>query len=138
MKAGKIIGVLLLALGLLSCRREIQPQTESEPVLGLAIEFPGPASVRSDVGPLPASDAENALHSLLVWVFRSDDHTLVSEPLSLSGEDMPIGGGVRRYALPVTRAFVAEKPDVDVFVLANAASIGSTLSVDSDWDALND
>lgn len=138
MKAGKIIGVLLLALGLLSCRREIHPQTESEPVLGLAIEFPGPASVRSDVGPLPASDAENALHSLLVWVFRSDDHTLVSEPLSLSGEDMPIGGGVRRYALPVTRAFVAEKPDVDVFVLANAASIGSTLSVDSDWDALNE
>ena len=140
MKAGKIIGALLLALGLFSsCRREVRPVAEQEePVLGLAIEFPGPASVRSEVGPLPASDRENALHSLLVWVFRSDDHTLVSEPLSLSGDDMPIGGGVRRYALPVTRSFVSEKPDVDVFVLANAASIGSSLSVNSDWNALHE
>ena len=138
MKAINLISALFLAAGLLSgCREPVSPP-EPEVFLGITVDFPGPTAVRSDVGPLPATDDENALHSLLVWVFRSDDHTLVSEPLSLTGEDMPVGGGVRRYALPVNRAFVSERPNVDIFVLANGESIGSTLSTDSDWQTLND
>ena len=141
MKKGILISALFLAAGLLSgCREEsvTTPEVVPEHFLGIAIDFPAPVSVRSDAGLLPATDEENAVHDLLVWVFRSDTHALVSDPLHLTGDNLPVNGGVRRYALPVTREFVAAKPDVDVFVLANAGSIGSSLSAESDWDTLND
>lgn len=141
-----LISVLLAAALLMSgCNREHIPSEtgdEAEAVLGIAIDFPASSGTKADVGLLPASAEENAIHSLTVWVFRSDDHTLVSAPLSLNEADMPddlpVNGGIRRYALPVSRAFATAKPDVDVFVLANAASIGSTLSAESGWDDLNE
>lgn len=107
------------------------------PTLGVAIEFPRTESTRSEVGELPAEDIENALHSLTLWVFRSDDHTLITRRV-LSEDEFPVGGGMRRYSLPVSRDFANQRPDVDVFVLANAASISSSLNEDSTWDELND
>lgn len=140
MKTRYLILALIATLGLLwGCGDDpIVDNVEQEPVLGVAIEFPNSVSTRADVGPLPALAEENAIHSLLLWVFRSDDHTLVSAPLSLTGDNLPVGGGVRRYALPVSRAFVDERPDVDIFVLANAGSIDTNLSEASSWDDLND
>lgn len=139
MKRGRIIWGWLLAAGLLAgCNHDpiqVQPE-EPDPELGLTIEFPTMGEVRSDVGQLPASDLENALHSLTVWVFRSDDHSLVATR-DIAESDFPVSGGIRRYSLPVTRSFVQEMPDVDVFVLANAASIGAGLTGASDWDTLN-
>lgn len=139
MKGWKVIwGWLLTASLLAGCGGDrIVFDPEAEPSLGLTVEFPSLAGVRSDVGQLPASDLENALHSLTVWVFRSDNHSLVASR-DIAESDFPVSGGVRRYSLPVTRAFVADMPDVDVFVLANAAAIGAGLTVDSDWATLND
>ena len=135
---GIIAGWLLAAVLLAGCGGDrITLAPESEPSLGLTVEFPAPAGTRSDVGQLPASDLENALHSLTVWVFRSDDHSVVAAR-DIDESDFPVSGGVRRYSLPVTRSFVQEMPDVDVFVLANAGSIGAGLTVASDWDALNE
>jgi len=140
MTGRRIIGRWLLAAVLFTgCEREqlVFPPAEDAPELGLTVEFPSTAEVRSDAGMLPASDLENALHSLTVWVFRSDNHSLVAAR-DIAESDFPVGGGIRRYSLPVSRGFVKEMPDVDVFVLANAASIGADLTVSSGWDALNE
>lgn len=140
-----VTAALVAALPLLlpaSCQRQ-SLLTRNEQVgrdaatLGVTIEFPETPSTRAGAGELPASEAENQIHSLTVWVFRSDDHTLVTdEPLVLEEADFPVGGGTRRYSLPVDHAFAAEKPDVDVFALANAAAFDAGLSQTSDWDAL--
>lgn len=113
------------------------PVTEEEPNLGLCISFPVPSLSKGEVGPLPASDLENALHSLSVWVFTADGHQRVTYK-EIPEADFPAAGGVRRYSLPVSRDFANAAPNVDVFVLANAASIGCTLDGDSSWEELNE
>lgn len=144
MKGRWFIGLLLLAGLLVSCKRDLLSSyqgpkgPEPEPTLGIAIDFPLLGDATKDaVGELPASDLENALHSLTVWVFRSDNHSLVAAR-ALTEEEFPLSGGVRRYSLEVSREFVTEMPNVDVFVLGNAASIGVNLDENSDWDDLND
>ena len=128
---------------LLSCSLVDDPRRpareESEPTLGVSIEFPAPVMTRAEVGTLPATDEENALHSLAIWVFTSDpdNHTLIAyKPIQES--DFPPAGGIRRYSIPVTREFARTPPKIDVFVLANAASIGCSLDADATWDDLHD
>lgn len=133
MKARILIGLFLVAALLGGCTREALPEDSD---LGIYIEFPGTAT-RAGEPELPASAEENAIHSLIVWVFRSDTHAKVAAR-ALTADDIPVGGGVRRYSLPVSREFANSKPDVDIFVLANAASIGAqALNVDTDWNTLN-
>ncbi len=138
MRARILAIILLLSSVITACGDKIT-RTDVDTTLGISIEFPETAGTKGAVGSLPASDAENAIHSLIVWVFRSDDHTLVKS-MALSEEDFPVGGGTRRYSFPVSAQFATEKPNVDVFVLANAAAINmqDALTVDSDWDTLND
>ena len=141
MRTRTIISVWMLAGALLlgsGCTRTqtVIPEIGETPAIGITVEFPTMGQVRSDAGELPASDLENALHSLTVWVFRSDNHSLVASR-EIAPSDFPVSGGVRRYSLPVTRSFAQEMPDVDVFVLANAASIGANLTVNTDWESLN-
>ena len=136
MKGCRIIAGLLLTVLMAACRTTIAMPAEEEPAIGVAIEFPtGEAETRAEVGELPASTLENMLHTVSVWVFRSDNHKLEAFR-DISPEDFPVRGGVRRYSLPVSRAFVREQPNVDIFVLANAASIGSSLDTESSWEHL--
>lgn len=131
-----ILGVLL-ALSAISCRESLNPDG---PNINLTIEFPGTASFagKGEAGSLPASDLENTIHTLSVWVFRSDTHEIVTY-LPLEEDDFPYKGGVRRYSLPVTREFAATKPDIDIFVLANVSAIyRSTLNRYTPWAELNE
>ena len=143
MRGRTIIWMLLSLTSLLTaCRREsraLSAETEEDPTIGIAIEFPSvePSPTRGDAGLLPATALENALHTMTLWVFRSDNHTPVASR-ELNEDDFPVSGGVRRYTLPVDKSFVGEKPDVDVFVLANAGAIGGGLDEHSTWDELND
>ena len=138
-----LISLLILASCLAGCRRDMGALSrlntpESSPTLGITIDFPTDESfTKGEAGELPASSLENAIHSLMVWVFRSDNHSLVTT-LDLTPEEFPVGGGVRRYSIAVGRDFANAKPDVDVFVLANAAAIGSSLDSESAWAELND
>lgn len=138
MKLFRVIWILMLLASLpLSCSRGSHSLDTEGPSIGIMIEFPSDTETKGEVGQLPASDLENALHTVTFWVFRSDNHELVAAQ-DLDEDDFPSAGGVRRYTLPVSETFVAEKPDVDVFVLANAAAISSTLNTSSSWDDLND
>ena len=140
--------ILFLVTGMLalSCGREsslpIQEESWSEePTLGIAVEFPKMGQTKADTDQyLDALDAENKIHSLAVWVFEeSDSHSLVKYK-RIPEEDFPPGGGLRRYSLPIEKDFAERAPNVNVFVLANAASIGKgdLLERAEDEDPVND
>ena len=132
-----ILSSLVLLLLLPGCRREIIPASSSPagPTLEIAIQFPSIPATKA--GELQASYQENKIHSLAIWVFRSEDHTPVGDPLFLTSEsDFPPSGGIGRYQFHVDWSFVNSHPDVDVFVLANAASIGCTLNASSTYENL--
>lgn len=141
MRMDRLIWLLMAGWIVLSCGKGIdsgEQALEEEPSIGLSIEFPQHVVTKGAVGELPASEEENALHSLSVWVFRADDHSYVTSR-DIPESDFPASGGIRRYSLPVGRSFAENPPHVDVFILANASSIGCTLNADvHDWDAVND
>ena len=131
-----ISAVFALLLVLSGCRREVLSNPSPDaPTLEIAIQFPYVPATKA--GELAATALENKIHSLSIWVFRSEDHTRVGEPLMLTDESQfPPSGGIGRYQFSVDWNFVNSHPDVDVFVLANAASIGCTLDASSDYDAI--
>ena len=133
---GLILGALALLLLLPGCRRtDPSAQVQEGPTLEVAIQFPYVPATKA--GELPATIEENKIHSLSIWVFRSEDHTRVGEPLILTEEsDFPKSGGIRRYQFSVDWNFVNSHPDVDVFVLANAASIGCDLGASSTYEQI--
>ena len=122
--------VLLLLLP--GCHRDA---LSSGLTLEIAIQFPFIPATKA--GELAATYQENKIHNLAIWVFRSEEHTPVGEPLFLNDEaDFPPWGGIGRYQFNVDWNFVNTHPDVDVFVLANAASIGCTLNASSTYDEI--
>ena len=131
---GLILGALALLLLLPGCRRtDPSAQVQEGPTLEVAIQFPYVSATKGKE--LAATDLENKIHSLSIWVFRSEDHTPVGEPLFLTDEaDFPPEGGIGRYKFEVDWNFVNTHPDVDVFVLANAASIRCTLDGTSSYE----
>ena len=131
------LSLLTVFLLTVSCRRERLLQMtvtadDAQPGIGLSVEFPEMTPVKGTVGNLPASDAENAIHSLSIWVFESEaeNHPLVAS-MDIPREEFPVSGGVRRYTIPLvtSRDFANRRPAVDVFILVNAAAIGSPLKV---------
>lgn len=126
---------LLTLLAFSACTEE--PVVDDGGALGVYIQCPGFPETRAEEGEVPGCEAESALHSLFVWVFDSDTHLLIGS-LDLSGSQLPVPGQVRRYDLTVTREFSRTKPEVDVFAIANAASMGCTLNAESTWDEVND
>lgn len=132
-----ISAVFALLLVLPGCRREVLSNPSPDaPTLEIAIQFPYVPATKA--GELAATALENKIHSLAIWVFRSEDHTPVGEPLILTDESrFPPSGGIGRYRFNVDWNFVNTHPDVDVFVLANAASIGCTLDAASNYDAVS-
>lgn len=136
-----IRSIVFLVLLLPGCRLAVptpEVQQESVPSLEIAVVFPQ-VPVTKAGKELLASEAENKIHSLAIWVFRHEDHTPVGHPLFLNDEaDFPPQGGIGRYRFDVDWNFVNTHPDVDVFVLANDASIGCTLDEDSTYDEIMD
>ena len=129
-----LIWALLPALLLLSCRRNQEEGTDG-PGLSIGIEFPFTPSTKAGAE-LSAEPAENVIHTLSVWVFRHDDeHTPVGH---LTITDFPEGEQVKWYTMPVDWNFINKRPPVDVYVLANAASIDlQGLNGSSNWETVS-
>lgn len=139
MKIRILIGLIVMASLLTACVYPLEPRPEDGPQLGLVVEFPEKMGTKAEVGPMYGSDAENSLHSLKVWVFRSDNHEKVTAR-EIAEEDFPVGERTRRYSFPVPLEFaeyVREGGKVDVFVLANENSLGMKRLVDAEWVDLN-
>ena len=72
MRMDRLIWLLMAGWIVLSCGKGVdsgEQALEEEPSIGLSIEFPQHVVTKGAVGELPASEEENALHSLSVWVF---------------------------------------------------------------------
>ncbi len=127
MRWGSFISLLLPAVLFTACQRETSQPENHE--LGIFLSTPAASATKASVGPVAPeadfeADFETALHSLEVWVFESEgNHALVAHRLLETGE-LPQPGRLQYYAVPVSADFARTRPDVDVFALANAASIG--------------
>ena len=87
-----------------------------------------PLLIRSDVGNVDASADENKITRLQIWIFTNGTHEPVAY-LNTDDTSMLNAGEGTAYQLPVSEEFVRNKPDVDVYVMANLpdGEFGNTL-----------
>ena len=135
MRSFRIISLLVLLSVLSGCFRE-PVVVVPEPQLSVTLDIPSAILTRADEGETPARGRENDLHDLRLWVFTSADREPVGY-LEVQEGDFPTNGEARQYAIPVSRSFADERPQVDVFVLANQASVGLSLGASATWRDLN-
>ena len=135
MRSFRIISLLVLLSVLSGCSRE-PVVVVPEPQLSVTLDIPSAILTRADEGETPARGRENDLHDLRLWVFTSADRAPVGY-LEIQEGDFPTNGEARQYAIPVSRSFADERPQVDVFVLANQASVGLSLGASATWRDLN-
>lgn len=107
--------------------------------LNIYVYAPGhPMLTRSDVGEITYRDiAESTVHSLKIWVFRHDDGSRVgyldATPTFLNETD-----GQEMFRMKVEKEFADNPVNVDVYVVANAESVGLTsLGVSTSRDDLD-
>ena len=79
-----------------------------------------PIITRAGVGPVNASEAENKVNSVQLWIFDTSGNKVgylsTTETTSLNNGQ----GAV--YQIPVSDEFAQNKPHVDIYVLANATA----------------
>ena len=139
MKLLRVIWFLAAVTLVAACERE--PVLSEATLMDISIEMPGPLDIKADVGEIPSAyEAEYKLHSLKIWAFNSEDHTLISY-LNLSESQFPAPGRTRNYSVPVLRSFAKAdpRPNVDVFAIANESAIGiTTFTQNTSWETLHD
>ena len=94
-----------------------------------------PMLTRSDVGPVNATEAENKVTSLQIWVYDGVGNRVgylnTKETATLNAGE----GAV--YQIPVPDDFAKNKPNLDVYVMANVTSetCGITPADFTEWSA---
>ncbi len=85
-----------------------------------------PIITRADVGPVNAMEAENMVNSLQLWIFDVSGNKVgylsTTETATLNAGQGAI------YHIPVSDEFAQNKPNVDVFVMANATASNCGIS----------
>jgi hypothetical protein len=112
----------MLLLMLMACASDHKEESEEQPtVLNIYVYSPGhPIVTRSDAPDVQVTDSEeNTIYSLQLWVFKHSDGTLIKYYKPESVENLNNGSGAT-YQLKMDDDFVTNKPDVDVYILANA------------------
>ena len=128
--------LLLMLTACSSSSTEEEPQKPKEkPVLKIYLFAPeSPIITRADIGDVNASVAEKDIKTLDVWVFRYDTHDFISyihlDNLSFDGQ--------KEIAMEIGDEFanLPKKPEVDIYVAANASSLGLTLNNTTTLDDL--
>lgn len=102
--------------------------THQQPQLAIYVYAPEQASAkrnaaptRGDVGKVDAITNEGTIKSLQLWVYESTSGAYVGY---FSTDDVTAlnNGQGTTYQIPVTDAFAAAKPNVDVYVMANVTN----------------
>jgi hypothetical protein len=116
-----------------------QPKTPKPTMLTIYLYSPDqPIITRAGVGPINASEAENKVNSVQLWIFDASGNKVgylsTTETASLNDGQ----GAV--YQIPVSDEFAQNKPNVDVYVLANVTAnncgITATLNENTTREAL--
>ena len=120
----KLTQLLLLLLLLTGCKSDDKETATPEPtMLSIYVYSPEhPVATRTESS---ATDAENAVHTIQLWVFRQDTQALVAY-LNPDAETLNSGGAT--YEVPVDDNFAITKPPVNVYVLINGAAAGAALT----------
>lgn len=79
-----------------------------------------PMLTRADVGPVDATEAESKVNSLQIWVYDEVGNLVgylsTNETANLNEQEGAI------YQIPVSDDFAQNKPNVDVYIMANVTS----------------
>lgn len=124
--------MLLVVILLTACSDNSGGSSEEKEdcFLNIYVYAPGhPMLTRADVGEIAArSEAEHQVKTLQIWVFKHSDGSLVgyldATPTFLNETD-----GHEMFRMEVSRAFADHPENVDVYVVANAASVGLASSL---------
>jgi hypothetical protein len=135
--------MMLIVLLLSACSGDGESsETKQSPVISIYVYSPAkPIITRAgtgEVAPISNNKSESIITSLQIWVFKTGTTDLVAyyKPESVENLNGKDATGAT-YQLSVSEAFANElasatseenRPHVDVFVVANAASCGLTLS----------
>ena len=145
MRALRIISAIILAaVTAAGCFRDPLIYRLERGELNVRVYIPDASVTKAETGLEDALDAERAVSSLQIWVFRTDNSNLVGYRL-LDGDALATTGlstgHEARFTIPVDDAFVSEKPNVDVYAVVNGASAGFTIDkfahASGDWSKVN-
>ena len=122
-----IIGAILFVLLFTACSHDEKTEGQKEPtLLSIYVYLPEhPIVTRADEGSVEALlEAESKIFKLQIWVFNHANGKLVSYYSPASTDDLATATDGVTYRLKVSEEFEAadinSKPNVDVYVLANA------------------
>ena len=129
--------VMLSAWPFASCRRTPLPVREEEKAeLSISIYIPGITATKAETGTVGTLDSEKIFSSLQLWVFVSGgaaDGQLVGYKGFTSADLANTGlphDAITRFGMPLTRELFQllsqVETRVDVYALANSASIGAS------------
>ena len=130
------LGGMLMLLLLVACSKSSseggdepvpEPEPKGKPVLKIYVFAPDrPVVTRGENDEVGASDDENRIHTLHVWVFEHGDGKSVGY-INMSNVALSQSGS--EVAIDISDDFINRKPAVDVFVAANvsASNCGITL-----------
>ena len=121
-----LIYILVMMMGLTACSssdttEEPQPGQQKPTMLTIYVYSPEhPVLTRADVGPVNPLPEESKVTLLQIWVYDTNGNKVgylrTEETATLNGSE----GAV--YQIPVSDDFAKNKPNVDVYVLANVHS----------------
>lgn len=125
------LGGMLMLLLLLACSKSSsegdEPIPNGKPVLKVYVFAPDrPVVTRGENDEVDASGDENRIHSLHVWVFKTDGGTLVGH-VSMNNVELSQSGS--EVAIEISDDFIASKPNVDVYVAANVSASNCGISL---------
>lgn len=134
--------LLLMTVLLTACsssKEEVVQPVEEDCFLEIPICAPDrPIVTRGDVGEIASSEAERTVHSLQIWVFKSKDGSLVCYRNLTDFTSLNASPYQQTYKMIVDKTFAEVRDNVDIYVVANAASyLGTTVSNPADLKPAN-
>ena len=88
---------------------------------------------RVETGNVETVGDESTIHSLQIWVYESENKALVGYLDTEDVTTLNMGEGAT-YQLPVSDDFAKNKPDVDVYVMANVTNANCGVETDKDTE----
>lgn len=132
--------LLLMAMLLIACQSSDEDNSSPDDCyLDIYVYAPDrPIVTRGDAGEIaPSAAAEKVVNTLQIWVFKSGNGALVGHLSATNPTYLNGSAGQEKYRMKVDKAFANASEDVDVYVVANAASCGLTFGESTSRDDLD-
>ena len=125
--------MLLLAVGCSTGSEDAEsPLPKEKPVLKVYVFAPEkPIVTRADIDNVDASAEEAAINTLDVWVFENSAAATNGSLVGHVHQSNISWKGQKEVAINVSDDFANRKPNVDIYVAANAGAAGLTLGASS-------